>query len=215
MSAQSYSQEKTTDTSQSMSTAQAKTLFVSLSLSQRRALVGDFSDDHGKYEDEFDIDQEGTDDDNSNEEIEGEFDQIIDDTSTLALVDGTESPLIDLNDIDAITVIKNSRGDYSCIYEPPIWMTSRVNPFFREPIGKIVSFIIKIAKYFEQHQQGFLMNPQRDNFVFTGKLTQKHFIQIVSEGEDLLEEKDFGYLKKTLWLIWEDSLVNLGAIFDG
>jgi len=183
-----------------------------LSMGQVRSLVQDDQAEEVEYLDEYNTDMENYDSDDSWTKDEIVDDQIFHDVSSKTERSNV-SPFLEIKDNYIITVFRDNSGMYRCQYEPPRWMTTRVNPDYKQIISSIVKCISMIATYFEKSQQGFLTDQDISNFTFSKKLTQKNFVKKLNKNNEVFDEVDFSLIKDKIWFVWDTHCFQLESLF--
>ena len=197
----------------SFNQSQVRKRIFKLSISQIRSLVQNHDAEDVEYLDEYNTDMDNFDGDDFSSKDEVVEDRIYYDESSLIDQQFT-SPFLDLEDKYIITIYCDNAGKYHCQYEPPRWMTSRVNSEYKQILNNIVESVGLIAEYFEKTQQAFLVEPDVHHFVFGGKLTQKNFVKEVNCKNQIFDEIEFSLVKENIWLVWSDKSFQISCLFN-
>jgi hypothetical protein len=184
-----------------------------LSLKQIRSQIQEPVDEEYDSSDIIDPDMEGQNDDNENTKIESKSDGIHSEDTELTS-NSIISPFLDLENNYIISINKNEKGKFNCCYEPPRWMTSRVNSDYKYVINDLVRILSAIAEYFERCQQSFLIDPKLANFKFDGKLNQKIFVNKIKTENISFDDTDFSFLKDKIWFVWHDKIFPIKSLFN-
>ena len=184
-----------------------------LSLKQIRSQIQEPVDEEHDSVDIIDPDMEGQIDDNDNTKTESEGDSIHSDDTELTS-NSIISPFLDLENNYIISINKIEKGKFNCCYEPPRWMTSRVNSDYKYVLNDMVRILSAIAEYFERCQQSFLIDPKLANFKFDGKLNQKNFVNKIKTENISFDDTDFSFLKDKIWFVWHDKIFPIKSLFN-
>jgi hypothetical protein len=121
---------------------------------------------------------------------------------------------LDFNDNYIISVYEHRNGGYTCYFEPPSWMTSRISKKYKEVLNGMIRIVQGIASTFENTQQSFLAEPQISLEADQGKISQKDLVKMVSGKNKWLDEGDLSFIKDKIWFVWEKQCFPLSGIFN-
>lgn len=197
----------------SFNQSQVRKRIFKLSISQIRSLVQNHDAEDVEYLDEYNTDMDNFDGDDFSSKDEVVEDRIYYDESSLIDQQFT-SPFLDFEDKYIITIYCDNAGKYHCQYEPPRWMSNRVNSEYKQILNNIVESVSLISEYFEKTQQAFLAEPDVHNLVFTGKLTQKNFVREINSENQIFDEIEFSLIKENILLVWGDKSFPVPALFN-
>ena len=196
-----------------LSYAQIRKQFLKLSLKQTRKIVLSVTNDEvGEPLDEYDLDFDQPDDGEIGVSEDYTDDQIFMDEYVYQEKKHS-AHFLNFNDNFIISVLKDEFGTSTCYFEPPRWMTSRINKEYKEVLNGIIRIVQRIADTFETSHQLVLDNPQIFLEVKMDRLVQRDFVTSVNMNDNLVNEGDLSLIKDKIWFVWEKQCFPLSSIF--
>jgi hypothetical protein len=183
--------------------------FDSISLKSLKAKALSAADDEPESPKEMDID---IDSDCFEDPVENGTDAVYHEVFADEVKD-QHTLCIDFDDVYVITVFQDDSSAFRCHYEPPSWLKAKALRQYKDYINYNVSFIERIVDYINEFQSNFLKDPMKEKFIFNGQITQKAFVNLISNANHKFQESDFSNLCDKVWLIWPDKSLCLKSLF--
>ncbi len=202
---------KATSTQKSTLTSRIRKHLLESNLLQIQQMIQKPSSDES-FSEEYDIDLEDPHGEGSDERTEGIEDGIMNESLQIES-ELSVTGFLEIDKYFVISVFKSSDDTCICLFEPPHWMTSRVRKEYRPALNSLVRMVQRIARYFENTQQGFLSDPIEMLSALHGKWTQKGFVEEILQEGDTFDKSDISLIKDNIWFTWSDKCMQFSSIF--